>query len=63
VWESASGTGIFVLSRGGRESRDFQNLLLVEALPLRQGPGQPVEFSAMFREEPPSLLVALTNDP
>jgi len=48
---------------GRRESRDSQNLLLVEALPLQQGPSQPVEFSAMFREEPPSLLVALTNDP
>src|SRR3712207_8441694 len=60
--ESASGTGTFLFSSGGRESSDLQDLLLVEGLPLQQGPGERLELPAVFGQEALSLLVALVDD-
>src|SRR5918992_1270402 len=49
--------------RRGREARDLQDLLFVEGFPLQQGPGERVEFLAVFGQEPPCLVVALAYDP
>src|SRR5918998_1414680 len=48
--------------RGGRETRDRQDLLLVQGLVLQQCLGQRVELLAVLREETARLFVALIDD-
>src|SRR5215211_5571620 len=45
--------------RRGREARDLQDLLFVEALPLQQSLGEHLELPAVFGQEPPGLVVAI----
>src|SRR3712207_3799266 len=49
--------------RRGWEARYLQDLLLVEGLPLQEGPGERIELLAVFAQESPGLVVALAYDP